>query len=130
MKMDATKKVLLVDDDAAYLFIMKRRISRLGALVEVSTAENGAVALGILEKNALEKELPHIIITDIEMPVMDGITFAKEVARLGLVDFTHTKVILNSHKPSYAFLEWSGRDHTVAFFPKPLTDECLASLLG
>ncbi|WP_165864952.1 response regulator [Rufibacter latericius] len=124
------KRILLVDDDSSYLFILKHRIARIDASVRMVTAANGAEALGILEGDALRKEMPDIIITDIEMPVMGGIAFTREAARLGLVDFSRTRVILNSQGSRYGSIDW-GTDHPgAAFFPKPLTEECLRGIFG
>lgn len=57
--------VLLVDDDARMLELMRRALDREGFIV--TTAANGAVAL---EK--MRKELPHVVVTDLEMPEMGG----------------------------------------------------------
>ncbi|WP_165864850.1 response regulator [Rufibacter latericius] len=128
--MDPTKKVLLVDDDGIYIFLLKRLLKRLGSVGEVVSAKEGSEALAMLRMDAERGTLPQVIITDIQMPGMDGIAFAKELAKLGLVDYRHTKVILNSGKASYANLDWPVEVPSASFFPKPLTYEDLAGILG
>lgn len=56
---------LLVDDDARTLELMRRALECEG--LKVTTAANGAVAL---EK--MRQELPHVVVTDLEMPEMGG----------------------------------------------------------
>lgn len=65
-------KILIVDDAA----FMRLRVSKVlkGSGHEVLEAENGADAL---EKYKEEK--PDLVIMDITMPVMDGITSVKEI---------------------------------------------------
>lgn len=59
-------RVLAVDDDPLYLGIHSRRLRALG--VEVATAENGRQALEAIAAG----ELPHLVLADLQMPVMDG----------------------------------------------------------
>jgi CheY-like chemotaxis protein len=65
-------RVLLVDDDPRLIHIVSLylQVQRL----EVSTAANGQEGL-----DELAKGLPDLIITDVMMPVMDGITFCRRV---------------------------------------------------
>lgn len=67
-------KLLLVDDDPMNLAVLQESLSRAG--FEVSTAENGSQALELFEQNVFD-----LIIMDIQMPVMDGIS-ATEAIRL------------------------------------------------
>jgi two-component system, cell cycle response regulator len=63
-------KVLLVDDDQA----MRRLVAKWleGAGYEVRVAENGRDALA-----AIERERPQILLTDWEMPAMDGLALCR-----------------------------------------------------
>lgn len=70
-------RVLLVDDSPVVLAVLKRLLAVPDSGVEVvATARNGAEALILLEKAA-----PQVICTDLTMPVMDGLTFTREVMR-------------------------------------------------
>lgn len=66
------KKILLVDDSASVRTVAG--IALRGAGYEVLEATNGKEALGKMTGDKL-----HLIISDVNMPVMDGITFLKEV---------------------------------------------------
>jgi signal transduction histidine kinase/CheY-like chemotaxis protein len=66
--------VLVVDDDAAFCSMMRTMLEREGWAV--TEAANGEDAL-----QAMERERPSLIFTDLLMPEMDGFTFAAEVRR-------------------------------------------------
>jgi two-component system chemotaxis response regulator CheY len=66
------KKILLVDDSASVRQVAG--IALRGAGYETIEACNGQEALA-----KLDKEKVQLIISDVNMPVMDGITFLKEV---------------------------------------------------
>lgn len=63
-------RVLLVDDDRAVLMIMKMLLDKFGHTVAV--ARNGVEALAMVKDF-----MPQVIITDWNMPVMDGVEFCK-----------------------------------------------------
>jgi len=66
------KKVLIVDDDRELLNILGKYLSNHD--LAVTSARNGAEGLAVLEDTR-----PDIIITDAEMPGMDGFSFCKKV---------------------------------------------------
>ncbi|MGX9727656.1 MAG: response regulator [Candidatus Electronema sp. VV] len=61
------KRVLIVDDEPALLLSIKSGFEGNGRL-QILTAENGREALDILDRNRLD-----LVVTDLRMPVMDGI---------------------------------------------------------
>lgn len=65
-------RILIVDDSAVVRSVLSKELLRSG--VEVTQAENGQQALDI----ALCKEFD-LIITDVEMPVMDGIELCRKL---------------------------------------------------
>ena len=73
--------VLYVEDEEDTRQQFSRFLSRLTG--ELIVAENGAQGLAAFQKNR-----PQIVITDVLMPVMDGLTMAREIRRLDeSVDF-------------------------------------------
>ena len=106
-----THTVLVVDDDAAVLDVVACMLEDLGC--EVVCAHSGAEALGILASN----EKISILITDINMPVMDGHELAERAMRL---------------RPSLKVLQLSGRERRRDAFPmikKPFSEEDLARVM-
>lgn len=75
------KKILLVDDSASVRTVAG--IALRGAGYEVLEAANGQEGLGKLTGDKI-----HLIISDVNMPVMDGITFLKEVKNHPSYKFT------------------------------------------
>ena len=66
-------RVLIVDDSSVMRKIVERALRQAGLdLTEVLEASNGAEALAEAQKGSLD-----IILSDINMPVMDGLEFLK-----------------------------------------------------
>ena len=68
--------LLIVDDEPLMTELFEKFMSKRG--FRVLTAASGAEALRIVEH---EKERIDLILTDMSMPVMDGLTLARELAR-------------------------------------------------
>ena len=83
----AGKKILLVDDEQVFTDNMASLLTARG--YRVHSAYNGESAL-----KALEKERFDVVVLDLKMPGMDGITTLRELKKLGL--FTET-LILTGH---------------------------------
>jgi ActR/RegA family two-component response regulator len=66
--------ILLTDDDHATLAAYKRRLRRHFRLATASSAED---AIGIMQS-----ELPDAVISDLHMPVMNGVSLLTEVRRM------------------------------------------------
>jgi PAS domain S-box-containing protein len=69
--------ILYAEDDAVTRNILAKMIPLKFPDVELYTAENGKAGLDIFHEHA-----PDIVITDINMPVMDGIKMATEIKAL------------------------------------------------
>lgn len=67
-------KIMLVDDEERFLSTTKKLLSRKG--YEVQTAASGSEAL---ERLAVENI--HVVILDVKMPGMDGVTTLKEIKK-------------------------------------------------
>jgi two-component system chemotaxis response regulator CheY len=71
-------KVLIVDDSAVMRKIVERALRQAGLdLAEVLEASNGAEGLAQVAKGSLD-----MILSDINMPVMDGLEFLKNLATM------------------------------------------------
>ena len=71
-------KVLIVDDSSVMRKIVERALRQAGLdITEVLEASNGAEALVEVQKGSLD-----IILSDINMPVMDGLEFLKSLANI------------------------------------------------
>jgi diguanylate cyclase (GGDEF)-like protein len=73
----ADYRVLLVDDDPAMLRLLSKWLSKAGYLVR--TATDGQEAL-----EAIERECPDFLVTDWEMPRLDGLDLCRRVREMTL----------------------------------------------
>jgi two-component system cell cycle response regulator CpdR len=78
-------RVLIVDDEDSMRALVARAIGMDGH--DITTASDGAEALEILGRAGAAFDL---LLTDIQMPVMDGIALALAAAR----DFPHLTILL------------------------------------
>ncbi len=76
-----SKTILIVDDSATLRQVVS--IALRGAGYNVVEASNGKEALGKLDGSKI-----NLIISDVNMPIMDGITLVKEVKKLPNYKFT------------------------------------------
>ncbi len=65
-------RILIVDDAELVRMKLKEMLHQMNC--DVCEAENGEVALDVYEV-----ESPNLVICDINMPVMDGVTFLREL---------------------------------------------------
>lgn len=80
-------RVMLVDDSAIVRGLMQRALSADPAMEIVATAVDGQMALDFLKRTKVD-----IIVLDIEMPVMDGLTALPQLMKLA----PSTRIIMAS----------------------------------
>ena len=88
------KKVMLVDDSNSAMMLMKETMKQLGVIaVEFDSAVK---ALEYLEEHQQADSIPEfdLIISDIEMPGMDGFTFVRKLRAMSV--FANTPIALHS----------------------------------
>ncbi|HOD54178.1 MAG TPA: response regulator [Candidatus Cloacimonadota bacterium] len=69
--------ILIVDDNSMMRGFLEKFVKKEPAIENVWTAENGKIAIDM----ALQYH-PDVILTDVEMPVMDGLEELKEIKNL------------------------------------------------
>jgi two-component system chemotaxis response regulator CheY len=67
-------RALIVDDSSVMRKIVERSLRQAGLDLTVVEAGNGAEALGLLDSNSID-----LILSDINMPVMDGLEFVRQL---------------------------------------------------
>ena len=72
---NADIRILLVDDEPDILEIISYNLSEEG--YQVFTAENGKDAIALAKK-----KVPHLIVLDVMMPVMDGVETCKKLRKI------------------------------------------------
>jgi excisionase family DNA binding protein len=113
-------RVLIVDDDPAALELVQMLVEEAFPAAVVSKASNGFEGL-----QALGRQTPDVLVTDIVMPHIDGLAMLRHVAmqpdRPGLV-------IASSFLQQDEVQQRGGLDG-VAFLPKPLDSAAFLALL-
>lgn len=112
-------KLLLVDDEDGIRKVLGIALIDMG--YDVLLAENGAVALEIFKK-----ENPPIVLTDIKMPVMDGITLLQQIKR----DYPDTQVIMLTGHGDLDLAIKCIKLAATDFITKPINDEILEIALN
>jgi YesN/AraC family two-component response regulator len=102
-------KILLVDDERNILNSLKRELTN--ELYQVLTADNGYEALKILQENNIA-----LIISDMRMPEMDGVTFLKQAEQ---INEKTVKIILSGYADSKTILAAINDGHIYRFIVKP-----------
>ncbi|MBM1104521.1 response regulator [Aurantibacter crassamenti] len=73
----------IVDDDDIYQFTIKKTILSLNLAKNIIAFSDGEEALNYMIENLNnDKELPDVILLDINMPIMDGFQFMEEYIKI------------------------------------------------
>lgn len=102
-------KILIVDDEPTSVFLVKSRLQEAG--YEIFEAKNGKEGLALTQVESFD-----LIITDILMPVMDGVDFYKELKKSSRTVSIPIAIITQSEAIQDSFRALGVND----FFSKPL----------
>jgi EAL domain-containing protein (putative c-di-GMP-specific phosphodiesterase class I) len=118
--------ILVVDDEAFILNLSVRILNNLGCK-NIETANNGAVALDLIDKS--DKSFD-IIICDLNMPEMDGIEFMRHASGK---DFTGGMILLSGEDErmleTAKDLAKAHKLNILGVIPKPLKPDTIKDLL-
>jgi len=112
--------VLLVDDSRTVLMSMSAILTKSG--FEVVTATDGSDALG-----KLDEAKPNIIISDLNMPTMDGLTFVREARKRPGVRFT--PILMLTTESAQAKRQEAKAAGATGWLVKPVGPEELISVI-
>ncbi|MCZ8522014.1 MULTISPECIES: response regulator [Paenibacillus] len=115
-------RLLLVDDEPRQLRAMMSIIQALRPEYEVHTATDGQEALTLMEEMS---EAFDVIITDIQMPVMDGLQLLERLVQRG----DGVKVVLLSGYGEFAYAQQAIRMGIFDYLVKPVGKADIESLL-
>ncbi len=107
-----SKSILIVDDSKAILSLMRNVLDLAG--YKVFTASDGVEGLALLKSG----QAIDIIITDLNMPNMDGITFIWEIRKL--TEFMFTPICMLTTESEKAKLEDGESISIDAWINKPI----------
>lgn len=105
-----TKKILIVDD---YKDLREMILNQLESSYDVSCAENGAEALKVLRLKKFD-----LVVTDFNMPLMDGLELSKKVKE----EWPELPLIMMTGRPAEVRLEGT---NILRLLVKPFSIESL-----
>lgn len=72
-------KILIVDDDAAFLELLSNYVREYYPRLDVETCTNPLLALSVIQKNIVD-----LLLVDLEMPMLDGAKIFKYATDAGI----------------------------------------------
>lgn len=114
-------RILLVDDEEEVRKSMIKKIDWKNAGFEVAgDAENGEEAMEMIEASE-----PDVVLTDIRMPYMDGLSLAERVRQ----HYPSTKVVIFSGYDDFEYAQKAIKLNVTEYILKPVNVEELTSIL-
>lgn len=109
------KRVVVIDDEYIVVEGMRAILGRLALEAKiVGSATNGVDGLAVIRE-----EKPDIVITDIRMPGLDGLSMIEEVKE----EMPDTYFIIISGYTDFAYARWAIHLGVVSYIDKPVTIE-------
>ena len=105
-------RVLIVDDEPHVIRVLKLALSRIG--MEVDEAYNGVNALEYLKTHR-----PDVVITDIDMPRMDGRTLCNRIDEM--FPDREFPIFIMTARAELEHRDWSRSIPNLTFMEKPLS---------
>ncbi|MCF7942694.1 MAG: response regulator [Spirochaetia bacterium] len=118
--MDEQYRMILVDDEDEVRGRINSKITPESGFVVVGSAGNGYDAVELIEKTA-----PHIVLTDIKMPYIDGIELTRIIKR----DYPTVKVAFITGYDEFEYAREAVDLHIVSYLTKPVSQEDITSFL-
>ena len=110
-------RVLIVDDSSVMRKIVARSLQQAGLdLTQVLDAGNGAEALAVVRQEKVD-----LILCDINMPIMDGLEFVKQLS--GLENAHGVPVVMITTEGSEAHVRQALSSGARGYIRKPFTPE-------
>lgn len=115
-----SKQILIVDDSASVRQVAQMTLEQAG--YHVVTAEDGADAL-----NKLEQQRFNMIISDVNMPNMDGLTLLENAKKLATSKFT--PFVMLTTESGESFKAKGKANGAKAWMVKPFTPDSLLNVV-
>lgn len=127
--LDTKINLLVIDDDDINIFIIKKIVEKTGSNIDMVSKSNGQQAIDYLKDAITQQQpLPHLVLIDINMPVMNGWEFVEAYQELGIEQ--HMDMYILSSSVYENDIEKTKSYPTVnGFISKPLSIERLTELI-
>ena len=123
--------ILLIDDDPVNNFITKRLLEKSGIAREIQAISNGMAGIQFIKEYTQKNgRYPELILLDINMPVMDGADFMRNIKEFSPQFQEQTQVVVLTTSSDPRDVENMTNLGVKNFIAKPLTNEKLLNLLN
>jgi CheY-like chemotaxis protein len=113
--------ILLIDDDPICNFLTRRMIEKCKITDTIIIAKNGIDALTKLSEFSPYKNIcPELILTDMEMPIMDGLEFIESFKEMTFTNKDQVTIIANSTTIFPVYKDRLNLLDINYFLPKPI----------
>ncbi|MCL9807297.1 response regulator [Flavobacterium amniphilum] len=92
--MSKIKMTYIIDDDAIFVFVLKKLLEKNGNFGNIIDFKNGNDAIDILFSK--QSELPCVILLDLNMPIIDGWQFLDQLEDSDLKDQLNVYIMSSS----------------------------------
>lgn len=114
---------LVVEDEILLRQNLCKKLGQYQSLFEViGNAKNGGQALELIESTGI---VPSLVITDIQMPGMDGLALAEHLS----VHYPQTKILILSGYNDFRYAQRAIRYNVCDYLLKPVSDDVLYEVL-
>ncbi|MFA9457339.1 response regulator [Halalkalibacter sp. AB-rgal2] len=115
-------KAIVVEDEALIRRSITKKVHELNETIQVvGEAMNGREALTLIEEH-----LPDLVLTDIRMPMMDGLELAKQL----FFGYPHIKVVIISGHHEFEYARQAIAFQVNEYLLKPIVNEELGATLS
>ena len=116
-------QILIVEDDKELSLLFQKVLEKSG--YQVKSASDGAQALEVLDREYID-----LIISDIMMPVMDGLETAEKIRKSGREDAGTVIIIAMSANAFYDDIERSIKAGMNTHIAKPIDADELVNIIA
>ena len=116
------KIIYIIDDDPIYQVLINKIIATSGIDYQIVSFKNGREALdSLIQAIVSNNNIPEIILLDLEMPIMDGWDFMKNVENLFTEQSGKSDIDIITSSISYEDIERAKTfPEILGYFPKPV----------
>lgn len=127
--LDNKINLLVIDDDDINIFIIKKIVEKTGLAINMTSKANGQQAIDFIKETLSNPEtFPHLMLIDINMPIMNGWEFVEAYQMLN-VQQSVDMYILSSSVYENDIEKTKSYSSVKGFISKPLSIERLRELV-
>jgi CheY-like chemotaxis protein len=124
-------RVLLVDDDPVFNTLHKKLLERTGIPMQINAVHNGQDAMFLINEYFTGvRDLPDLVLLDLDMPTMDGFNFLEAFKRIPFGKFHNPKIVILTSSSSPRDVQRVKAIGVYKYLTKPLTEGALRELLA